>query len=80
VILVDKTKERLRKEKRGEKPLKNIHHIVTLLLYSTIKKKKKREENTTHTYKNNKNDERGWFIPRFRFGKDGEPGGDQEGV
>lgn len=69
------------KEKRGEKPLKNI--LITsslLLLYSTIKKKKKREENTTHTYKNNKNDERGWFIPRFRFGKDGEPGGDQEGV
>ena len=70
------------KEKRGEKPLsKTFTTSSLLLLYITIKKKKKREENTTHTYKkNNKNDERGWFIPRFRFGKDGEPGGDQEGV
>ena len=69
------------KEKRGEKPLsKTFVTSSLLLLYITIKKKKKREENTTHTYKNNKNDERGWFIPRFRFGKDGEPGGDQEGV
>jgi DnaJ-domain-containing protein 1 len=43
--------KKLRKEKRGEKPLKNI--LITsslLLLYSTIKKKKKREENTTHTH------------------------------
>lgn len=54
-----------------------------LSLWPTHPSKRRRrrsEKRILHTYKNNKNDERGWFIPRFRFGKDGEPGGDQEGV
>ena len=48
------------KEKRGEKPLKNIHHIVTSsLIYYHKKEEEARREYYTHTYKNNKNDERG---------------------